>query len=75
MRQILATVVLAGICLSAVGCGTSKEYIRSDDLTYKAIAPIYVEYVKADPKLDDETKARLLRTVETWRLRIDKQGE
>jgi hypothetical protein len=56
----------------AIGCGTSKEYLKSDDLTYKAIAPFYIEYVKADPKLDDDTKAMRLRTVETWRLRIDK---
>jgi hypothetical protein len=64
--------------LPAVGCGTSKEYIRADDLTFKAIAPEYIDLVNeaknADgtPKYTQEERERRARTVETWRLRIDK---
>ena len=38
--------------------------------TYKAIAPAYAAYVKADPTLTPEQVANRLDTVETWRIRV-----
>ena len=81
MKNLLCVVLVVLALVPAVGCGTSKEYIRADELTYKAIAPEYIELVNeaknADgtPKYTQEEKDRRARTVATWKLRIDKGSD
>ena len=53
------------------GCSVNKDFVKGSELTYKAIAPEYSAYVKADPKLDKDGKALRLLTLETWKTRID----
>jgi len=69
MKKILLVTFLA---IAAAGCNLQKEYVKADRLTYEAIAPEYEAYVAADPKLSIEQKERHLRTVLSWKLRIDK---
>jgi len=66
---------IAALCLFATGCATSQEYVKADRLTFDAIAPAYLKYVEADTTLDADQKERRKRTVETWKLRLDKSGD
>jgi hypothetical protein len=74
---VIAFLGIVGLILMAClqGCRTSGEYLRADRATFEAISPEYRRYVEADPALSSEEKARRLRTVETWRLRLDKAGD
>lgn len=72
--KILRTSVLAlALCFS--GCATTdfiqSDYVEADRATFDAVAPRYLEYVKGDPSLDSEEKARRERTITTWRLRLE----
>jgi hypothetical protein len=69
-------IILLGTCALALwsaGCATTLDgaFAQADRATYDAVAPEYSAYVAADPKLDDEQRARRNRTVETWRLRVE----
>jgi len=67
--------LLCGVVVVATllgGCSISKEYVASDQATFDAVTPEFLEYVNADARLDAEAKARRKRTVDTWKLRIDK---
>jgi hypothetical protein len=70
--------VLALLCVAAVSCcgcpAVSESYLKADKATFDAITPEYLRYVEADPALDQEKKDRRKRTVESWRLRLDKAG-
>ena len=60
-------------CLAALAScdAVSRTYVVADESTYMVIAPEYTKYVMADPSLDDGSRAIRLRTLETWRLRIE----
>jgi hypothetical protein len=68
-----ATLLLSVTALLG-GCTVQQEYVKADRLTFDVIAPRYLRYVEADPALDQEKKDRRKRTVESWRLRLDKAG-
>lgn len=68
---ILALILMA--CLQ--GCSISDEYVKADRLTFDAISPEYRKYIEADSNLSAEEKERRIRTVETWRLRLEKSGK
>lgn len=73
MKNATAILVLwVFLVFVPIGCSTTKTYVQADKLTFDAIAPSYKKYVEEDEALDDEQKARRLRTIETWRLRIEK---
>lgn len=74
MRRLRWTVT-AALFLFATGCVVNKDYVRADQATFDAIAPEYKEYVQNDPKLDAAQKMRRLRTVETWKLRIEEAAK
>ncbi len=65
------------LCVTALlgGCGIHKEYVKADKATFDAVAPEYKSYVLSDGNLDSEAKARRLRTVELWRVRIEEAGK
>jgi len=69
----LATLFAAfAAVLFLAGCpSVPKEYAAADQATYDAIAPEYTAYVQADPKLTQEQKDRRLRTLQTWKVRIN----
>jgi len=72
MRKILTASVAL---LMLAGCGNLEPYIKADKATFDAIAPEYQKYVDADPNLDQGQKDRRRRTLETWKLRIEKGGK
>jgi hypothetical protein len=49
----------------------SQAYVAADRATFNAVAPEYSAYVHSDPTLDDDSRARRDRTVQTWRARIE----
>jgi len=65
----LVVAAITGGCVTPAG-----EYVAADAATYDAVAPEYLEYVDADPKLGPEQKASRRRTVETWRIRNQSAG-
>lgn len=53
------------------GCGSiAKEYVGADRATFEAIAPEYLEYVKADESLDEDAKKLREANVDSWEYRI-----
>lgn len=72
MKRTAQAIAIALLCLFASGCTINKDYVKADKLTFDAIAPEYKAYVEKDVALDSDQKARRLRTLETWRLRISK---
>ena len=59
------------LALVASSCSTSPVYVQADLATYQAISPGYRAYVSADPALTEAQKARRLRTVDSWKARLD----
>jgi hypothetical protein len=69
--------LLCVLCASAVitlssGCAMpAQQYITADRATLNAVGPEYSNYVQTDPGLTPEQQQRRLRTVETWRMRVE----
>jgi len=63
------TLAIAFLFLSSCGM-VQQNYVLADGATYDAIAPEYRAYVEADTRLDAEQKARRIRTIESWLLRV-----
>ena len=62
---------LMGITLTATACTPpDAAFVRAERATFQAVAPEYVGYVRADPALTAEQRARRERTVATWDLSI-----
>ena len=70
----IIVLVAALVALGLGGCGISSQYLKADAATYRAVVPRYTAYLKADPALSDDERQSALDTVETWRLRIEKNG-
>lgn len=56
-----------GLCLSLVSCQVPQAELD----TYRAVAPRYTDYLKADSTLNEVDRGGYLDTVETWRIRVD----
>lgn len=66
MRRMLAVVLLALVS----ACTPMGAYVEADAITYEAIAPAHAAYIEADAALTPAQRARRLRTLETWRIRV-----
>ena len=71
---------LAGLAVSALlagaGCARPGDaFVAGERATFEAVAPEYLQYVAADPVLDEDERARRRRTVATWELSIQRQEE
>lgn len=66
-RLALLSVFLALPVLT--GCSADAEYVKADRATYEALAPAVAAHALT---LADDDKARELRTLATWELRIRK---
>ena len=56
------------------GCTPGKAYVAADQGIFDAITPEYLQYVEADTALDAGQKARRVRTVQAWKILLDKAG-
>ena len=71
VRLLVPAGLLLGVGTGLGGCAAPDgSFVRSERATYEAIAPEYAGYVRADPLLGPEQKARRLRTVRTWDLSL-----
>lgn len=72
MKTLAARLALLSAFLALpvlAGCSADKDYVAADHATYDALAPA----IKRDAAtLPDDDKARELRTLATWELRIRK---
>lgn len=74
----LGITLVGVIFMLAATCGCTspaKEYIKADRLTYEAIAPEFLKYVKDDPNLDDLSKDVRATNLTAWLMRIKKAEE
>ena len=69
MRKLLPP--LACLLLFASCDAVSATYIQADRDCYAAVAPAHRAYVQADATLDEEQKARRIRTLDIWKMRLD----
>jgi hypothetical protein len=67
---LLMLLVAVGAGGGGGGCLPSQAYVAADRATFEAVAPAHLIYVAKDPDLDVEQKARRVRTIETWDLRL-----
>jgi hypothetical protein len=69
------TLLLSFFVLALAGCrGPAQDYVDADALTYNALAADAVYGIKNNPALDADQKERHLRTIKTWKLRLEKAG-
>lgn len=74
--NLLRTSILSLVVLMSGGCCATIDIIRADytaadRATYDTIAPRYLNYIAGDDSLDEDTKKTRIRTVTTWRLRVE----
>lgn len=74
LTAVALIVLLAVLLLFTAGCAVPSQATDADRATYHAIAPEYLQYVESDPKLTEQQRARRARTIETWRLRVERAG-
>jgi len=55
------------------GLSVATAYHAADKATYLAIAPEYEAYVQADENLTPDSKASRMRTLATWKMRLEAQ--
>lgn len=61
----------AAVLFLLASCETpTAAYVEADRATYAAVAPAHRAYVEADATLTAEQRARRLRTLDAWELRI-----
>jgi len=70
MKGVMRSIVFVSSLLWLTGCVVQKDYVAADKATFDAIGPEYRAYVESDPKLDQDQKARRLRTLESWKIRL-----
>lgn len=76
MKSLAARLAILAVFLAApivAGCSAQKDYVDSDLAKLRDVGPRYAKYVAADASLPDPDKATYLRSLKTWKLRIEKQ--
>ena len=68
LAAALALVLILPACVNQAQTESAKR-------RYEAIAPEYGRLIEEHPHLSAEEKARRMRTLDTWRLELDKAGE
>lgn len=63
MKKLLALLALAG-------CTPQQAYIEADRATHDVIVPAHRTYVEADAALTMEQRARIIRLLDSWGLRL-----
>ena len=58
---------------SCSGISVAHAYLAADRATFEAIAPEYERYLKADEHIDAAGKAARMRTIMSWKMRLEAQ--
>lgn len=69
MKTLAYALALLSAFLALPGCSADKEYVAADRATYEALAPSVSAHAAT---LAEDDKARELRTLATWELRLRK---
>jgi uncharacterized lipoprotein YmbA len=66
---------LAALLAACSSCSTpAAAYVAADRETYRAIAPEYERYVRADPTLTADQVQRRADAIAAWKLRLRAAG-
>ena len=69
----LWTFLFLGFVLSAVGCASvPRAFLEGEQAAYKAISPIYAEYLLSDQRISDQQREDRLRTLRAWKFSLEK---
>jgi len=72
MKKLLPFAALA-LLSSCNGISVAGAYHLADQATFDAIAPEYERYIKGDENIDEAGKASRLRTILSWKMRLEAQ--
>ena len=73
MRKILALALAIAVL---TGCPSiPKSHLEFDQKVYAEFGVEHMKYVDADPNLTQEQKDRRRRSLEVWKMVIEKGGE
>jgi len=62
-ETLIALLIFAG---ALCGCSAPASFVVAERATFRAVAPEYLEYVDADPKLNAKQKQSRRDTVAVW---------
>ena len=65
---LLAILAFGGVLLA--GCSCQPGYVAADKLTFQAVTPEYLDYVRGDEGLSRLEVLRRERTIDSWEARI-----
>lgn len=68
MIKVIATAVL--LSLGMAGCASDKAYVNSDQQTFEAVAPVYLDYSEKDEALTEADKQARRDVVRSWEKRL-----
>lgn len=71
MRGLVRSVAVVATAFLA-SCTPPAQYVSSDLETYQVIAPEYIALVNTASSLTLEEKVRRARSVDAWRIRVDR---
>jgi len=72
-RSFILLIAVAIVVTPAISCSTAEldVYVQADKATFQAISGEYIDLVNGSDRLDDDQKKRRLRTVQSWKKRIE----
>ena len=74
MKRLAPFAAFALLSLSSCsGLSVAHAYLAADQATFDAIAPEYERYVQTDEHIDEAGKAARMRTILTWKKRLEAQ--
>lgn len=73
MKRLAPLAACALLLSSCNGISVASAYLAADRATFDAVAPEYEVYVRGDANLDEAAKAARIRTLTTWKMRLEAQ--
>ena len=67
---------ILGFVMAAVGCESiPRAFLEGEEAAYKAIVPLYRQYLEEDSSITRDQRDDRLRTLRAWRYSLDKADE
>ncbi len=70
MKKLIPFAALA-LLSGCNGISVAGAYLTADQATFDAIAPEYERYVQTDEHLTEDSKASRMRTLMSWKMRLE----
>ena len=67
---------MLGLALTVTGCESiPRAFLDGEEAAYKAIVPLYRQYLEEDSSITRDQRDDRLRTLRAWRYSLDKADE